>query len=60
MSTKFDRRELLQRTAAVVVSTALSLMIFGMPLGASAQEYGVDDGTRLTENLDFDASSATV
>ena len=48
MSTKLDLRDLLQRTAAVVVSTALSLMIFGMPLGASAQEYGVDDGTRIT------------
>src|SRR5262249_26302234 len=29
-------------------SLALGLMIFGVPLGAAAQSYGVDDGTHLT------------
>ena len=35
-------------TLTTVASLVLSLMILGMPLGASAQSYGVDDGTHIT------------
>ena len=35
-------------TLTAVASLVLSLTILGMPLGASAQSYGVDDGTHIT------------